>query len=113
MSHTHEHKSLEEEIKDIMAVRLDPNFQTYSAVKRFGLIMIEVLEAGCELAHNLRDPEELIPTLEKLFQEYVVPIDLPMNDFLEVSAETALRQLIRPTITAVYKKAQAQLESPK
>lgn len=103
--HTHEHKSLDQEILDIVNLRKDPNFQTYGPIKRFLLLTAEILEAGCELAHTVEDKEVLIGTLERLYDMAAQEIDLPfIDDQMELLVEMAGRQLIRPVMTAVYNK---------
>lgn len=103
-AHDHEHKSLKDEINDILVLRKSSEFAGYSPIKQFGLTMTEVLEAGCELAHTIKDQDMLIKTLEEVFEEQIVPIDLPLNDALEFTLEMAGRQLIRPVVTAVYQR---------
>lgn len=103
-AHDHEHKSLKDEINDILVLRKSSEFASYSPIKQFGLTMTEVLEAGCELAHTIKDQDMLIKTLEEVFEEQIVPIDLPLNDALEFTLEMAGRQLIRPVVTAVYQR---------
>lgn len=107
-THEHEHKSLTEEINDILALRKDPAFATYSPIKQFGLTMTEILEAGCELAHTVKDRDALITTLEEVWEKQIVPIDLPINDALEFTLEMAGRQMIRPVVTAIYQKFDEQ-----
>jgi hypothetical protein len=103
-THEHEHKDLYSEVLDIINVRKSPDFDTYSGVKQFGLIITELLEAGCELAHTVKDEQELTAALYKVWDELLVPIDLPISDSLEWSIEFGGRQLIGPIIHGVYLK---------
>ena len=103
-THEHEHKSLQEEINDVIELKKSPEFQTYSPVKQTLYITAEILECGCEMAHVVKDRDLLIKTLEEVWEKQIVPIDLPINDALEFTLEMAGRQMIRPVITAFYDK---------
>ncbi len=106
-THTHEHKDLYEEIRDVIDIEKKyPNFKSYSKIKQFGYLITELLEAGCEFAHTVKDEQELTAALYKVWDEIIVPIDLPISDSLEWSLEFGGRQLIGPVVHGVYLKLQ-------
>lgn len=101
-THKHESKDLVEELKDAIVITKDPAFASYSTIRKLGLIAIELLEAGGELAHTVKDEAQLTAALYKVWDEVVVPIDLPLNDAMEMSLEFAGRQLIAPVVHGIY-----------
>jgi hypothetical protein len=105
----HEHKDLKGEVLDIINNRRDPNFLTYSPVKRFAITIADILEAAGELAYTVRDENELATALEDTFDVAAKEIDIPfLGDAQEVMMEAMARQLIRPAVHLIYARLNPQ-----
>lgn len=109
-----EHKSLLDEIRDVMNARKTPGFDDMAPLAKARVIVPEIAEAAC-VALQVLDPEkqqEMVPqyvaAAETLFDEQFVPIDLPgIGPVAEVGLEGFLRRMIGPAIEAAAKRLAA------
>lgn len=98
-------KPLEQEIADILELRQGEGFAELPAWTRVRILAPAIAEAACVALQSL-DPTragEVWPSYaeaaEKLFDEYIVPIDFPkVGPIAEIALESFLRRLIRPAI---------------
>lgn len=106
---THEHKSLQEEILDIVNDRRDPNFLTYTPLKRFAITTVDILEAAGELAYTVKDENNLTAAALSVYDELCKQFDFPwLNDATELMAEAMGRQFIAPVLHLIYPKIMSQ-----
>lgn len=107
-------KSLVEEINDIVEARKAPGFAELSVWNRIRVLAPSIAEAACVALYAL-DPQKIqqvwpqyADAAEKLFDEIVVPLDIPkLGPIAELAAENFLRKLIRPAIEGFAKRLAA------
>lgn len=99
--------TLFEQIED--AIDFTEHARRPRVAKAFG-IMADILSAAVILLEKLSDPgaadnlEQIIDAAEKVYDKYVVPIDLPLNDIMEAFVERQVRGLIRTTVAVLARK---------
>lgn len=99
--------ALKDEIRDVINLLDDPEWQAMSARRKVQVASVEIAEAVCKVLRALSPDEiddkaqELVEVGEMLFDEYLEPIDLPVGDFLEGFIDSALRRGIGPAVYAI------------
>lgn len=93
----HDHDSIRDAILD--AIDLSEHADKPAALRVIG-ILHDVTAAACTLLSELedQDAEAVSDAAEWIFDKLIVPIDLPLNDWVEGWVESQVRGLIRPTI---------------
>ena len=91
--------SIKEEIRDIIVLKDDPKWQELDAVWKGAAAMFQISQAACAILGKLNPDSideaapEFVEAAEDLFDEYFVPIDLPvLGPVAEGWAEALLRR---------------------
>ena len=101
-----DHRTFKEEIKDLVDLWDDPDWESYSIRRKVQTAALEIIEAACVLLTGLdpdaadEDLNDIIQSAEELFDEYIEPIDLPVGNFLEGFIDASIRKSIKPSILA-------------
>ena len=95
------HDDLVKEIQD--AIDFSEHANKPPALRVIG-ILGDILSAACALADHIENErvDEVADAAEYIFDDFLVPIDLPVNDWLEGFVESQMRAIIRPVIRQAF-----------
>lgn len=86
------------QIKALVSIKDNPDFNSYDAIKKALWVAHELSGAMIEVYGGLRGgpamKQELSEALQLFHNEYVVPIDFPINDIME--------SFIKGQVSAMY-----------
>lgn len=94
-----------EQIKSIVVINDDPNFSSYPIGKKGLVVGHQIFGALLRVYDSLAldDPDEfesLVEAVTSLYDDYFVPIDLPINNIAEGWAESLGRGYLRDILMA-------------
>lgn len=98
--------ALFDQIVDIVEIFDDPAYSELPAVQKVLHVSGQVSSALLEIVGALKDgdmisTQELIDALEMLYAKYIKPIDLPLNDFVEMIVDNQVPKAIEPLVLAL------------
>lgn len=112
-----DHESIFEELKDIITLYDDPNWESYSPLRQGLLIAQEVSEAACVILNSIpsdgdleKAVDQIVAVAEEIFDLYIVPIDLPVNNLIEKMGENYIRNMIRPIVESAAEALEEKLK---
>ncbi len=105
--------ALYDKIKSLVVIKDNPAFAGCDPIKKVLVVANQLTDALLHVYDSLRgepvDQAELAEALQLFFTEYVVPIDLPLNDFLETYVESSLASLFAPLVKTIDAKLDQKL----
>ncbi len=107
-----ENNHLYDQIKEAAALHLKANEDgTVTMTELFGIVGA-VVEAAAHVIAALADRQDhfndLAESCEKLFDEYIEPLDIKaVPAFLEPTVDGLIRGQIRPILTRIYEKLES------
>ncbi len=100
--------SIKQDIKDVVDLLNDPAWVDAELKRKAQMAMPEIIEAACHILAGL-DPSDadasitdIVDAAEELYDEYLMPLDLPLNDFIEGFLDRGLKRAIEPAILSFH-----------
>ena len=97
-------EDIKQEILDVIVLFTDPEWMSMTPRRKVQVALLEISECAAQVLGAL-DPDArdvklpvFIEVAEELFDEYIQPIDLPVNDFIEKWVDKGMREQIGPTL---------------